>query len=251
MSERQTPEDAVFFNEQEDLLQAEVIVHSLDGSVAQSVNRALAVVLQPIASQLKRYALTVPPFGNPMPLSSRSQEASPPPGPEWPYSEHMARLSQSQSPFDHQHLAQLSTSTQALSYPSPDDASDASSSQSGYDNWIVLPTVTDYAHAHIRKTLDQDIRSHLQSECPRPDIPDKVAMTAELDQNLAIFLKQSTKDPKKGIDRSCQYKVLDLSGPLCKILDLAVAAKESGSQVDPDTLAGWALRALCLLGCSP
>ncbi|KAJ1158658.1 hypothetical protein NDU88_011346 [Pleurodeles waltl] len=81
MSERLTPEDAVFINEQEDLLLAEDIVHALDASVAQSVN--LAVALQPIARQLKRYALTVPPFGNPMPLSSTNPETVPPSlGPE-------------------------------------------------------------------------------------------------------------------------------------------------------------------------
>ncbi|KAJ1166421.1 hypothetical protein NDU88_006825 [Pleurodeles waltl] len=54
MSERHTPEESVLLNDQEDLLLAEDIVHALDASVAQSVNRALAVALQPIARQLKR-----------------------------------------------------------------------------------------------------------------------------------------------------------------------------------------------------
>ncbi|KAJ1187998.1 hypothetical protein NDU88_004763 [Pleurodeles waltl] len=166
-------EDAVFLNEQEDLLLSEDIVHALDASVLQSVNRALAVPLQLIARQIERYALTVPPY------------------------------------------------------------------------------VMDYAHACIRKALHKDVRSCFQSERPCPDIPDKVTMPQELDPNLATFLKRSTKDSKKGIDRPwkpCQDKVVDLSVPLCRILDLAVAAKESGSQVNPDTLAGWAQHVLCLLG---
>ncbi|KAJ1083344.1 hypothetical protein NDU88_003503 [Pleurodeles waltl] len=86
MSDRQRQDDAVYITEQEDLLLAEDIVHALDASVVQSVNRALAVALQPIARQAMRYALTVPPNGqaNPMPLSTTGQE-KPPPGPEWPH----------------------------------------------------------------------------------------------------------------------------------------------------------------------
>ncbi|KAJ1156168.1 hypothetical protein NDU88_008892 [Pleurodeles waltl] len=135
MSERQTPEESVLLNDQEDLLLAEDIVHALDASVAQSVNWALAVALQPIARQLKRYALTVPPFGNPMSLASTNPETVPPmPGPGWPHSARMACLSQSQSPSDHQYTVQRSTSAQALLYPSPDEVSDVSSSQSDSDS---------------------------------------------------------------------------------------------------------------------
>ncbi|KAJ1198324.1 hypothetical protein NDU88_002166 [Pleurodeles waltl] len=98
MSEWEMPEESVLLNDQEDLLLAEDIVHTLDASVAQSVKQAL--VLQPIARHLKRYTLTVPPFGNPMSLSSTNPETVPPmPGPEWPQFASMDRLSQSQSPF--------------------------------------------------------------------------------------------------------------------------------------------------------
>ncbi|KAJ1138330.1 hypothetical protein NDU88_004717 [Pleurodeles waltl] len=95
MSGRQKPEDAAFFNEQEDLLLTEDIVHALDASVAQSVNRALAIALQPIARQLKRYALTVPPYGQPIPLSSKSQEKPPearngPTQHPWPFSPNLS-----------------------------------------------------------------------------------------------------------------------------------------------------------------
>ncbi|KAJ1121651.1 hypothetical protein NDU88_000171 [Pleurodeles waltl] len=74
MSERQRPDGAACFAEQEDLFLAEDIVHALDASVAQSVGRALAVALQPITRQMKRYVLTAPPYGNPMPLSSAGQD---------------------------------------------------------------------------------------------------------------------------------------------------------------------------------
>ncbi|KAJ1155963.1 hypothetical protein NDU88_008688 [Pleurodeles waltl] len=93
MSARQRPEDADFFNEQEDLLLTEDFVHALEASVAQSVNQALAVGVQPIARQLKRYALTVPPCGNALPLSSNSQDEHSQ-GPECPYAAPMARISQ-------------------------------------------------------------------------------------------------------------------------------------------------------------
>ncbi|KAJ1183253.1 hypothetical protein NDU88_000078 [Pleurodeles waltl] len=76
MSEQRRPHDAAYFAEQEDSFLAEDIVHALDASVAQSVNQALAVALQPIARQLKRYALTAPPDGNPRPLSSAGPQGS-------------------------------------------------------------------------------------------------------------------------------------------------------------------------------
>ncbi|KAJ1116904.1 hypothetical protein NDU88_005109, partial [Pleurodeles waltl] len=59
------------------------------------------------------------------------------------------------------------------------------------------------------------------------------------------------KDPKKGLDRSwriCQDKLLDVTGPLTKILEMAFLAKESGTPVDTEVLIGWAQRSLCLLG---
>ncbi|XP_069086423.1 uncharacterized protein [Pleurodeles waltl] len=92
-----------------------------------------------------------------------------------------------------------------------------------------------------RKPLDKEVRNRLKSDCPRPDIPNKVALSPDLDPSSATFIKRSSKDPKRGIDRSwkmCQEKVLNLTGPLCKILDLAVAAKEFGAVINPDTLAG-------------
>lgn len=68
---------------------------------------------------------------------------------------------------------------------------------------------------------------------------------------MLTYLRKYSKDPKKGIDRawrSCQDKMLDLSGPLTKILELAFRAKETGASVEPDELIGWAQRAICQLG---
>ncbi|KAJ1154512.1 hypothetical protein NDU88_007263 [Pleurodeles waltl] len=76
--------------------------------------------------------------------------------------------------------------------------------------WLPPPEVADYVEAHIRHGFDENIRSRLRSECPRPDFPSKVTETPELDPTLVTFLKKSAKDPKKGIDRAwrgCQDKL--------------------------------------------
>ncbi|KAJ1148390.1 hypothetical protein NDU88_001227 [Pleurodeles waltl] len=68
---------------------------------------------------------------------------------------------------------------------------------------------------------------------------------------MVTFLKKYNKDPKKGIDRAlraCQDKLLDISGPLAKILELALQAKETGASIHPEVLAGWTQCAICFLG---
>ncbi|KAJ1191557.1 hypothetical protein NDU88_000873 [Pleurodeles waltl] len=117
MAESQFNDQPTLYEEQEDLLLAEDIVHALDASVAQSVNRALAVALQPIATQLKRYALTVPPYGQTAPGPSAPQtdvQTSHPSN--WPHAATLAHLSQSMV-TDHQYSDQPSTSTQGLPPP--------------------------------------------------------------------------------------------------------------------------------------
>ena len=57
------------------------------------------------------------------------------------------------------------------------------------------------------------------------------------------FLKKTSKDPSKGIDRAlraCQDKLLDVSGPLAKILELSFDALDMGALVDPKVLSEWA-----------
>ncbi|KAJ1152346.1 hypothetical protein NDU88_005121 [Pleurodeles waltl] len=64
---------------------------------------------------------------------------------------------------------------------------------------------------------------------PEQRVNGKVAGAPELDPGMATFLKKFTKDPKKGLDRAwkgCQAKLLDITGPLTKIVKLAAQAKE-------------------------
>ncbi|KAJ1130977.1 hypothetical protein NDU88_009321 [Pleurodeles waltl] len=117
--------------------------------------------------------------------------------------------------------------------------------------WFPCAEVVHYVQDRLCKGFDKDIRSTLRSECPRPSLWGKVADTLELDPSVATFLKKFTKDPKKWLDRSwkgCQDKMLDLSGPITKILELAVHAKETNTLLDPQTVLEWAQRAICLLG---
>ncbi|KAJ1213890.1 hypothetical protein NDU88_001520 [Pleurodeles waltl] len=96
--------------------------------------------------------------------------------------------------------------------------------------WLPPAEVADYMESHIRHGFEKEVRSRLCSECPRPDFPSKVAETPELDPTLVTYLKKFSKDPKKGIDRAwrgCQDKLLDVTGPLTKILELGFQAKDS------------------------
>ncbi|KAJ1154677.1 hypothetical protein NDU88_007420 [Pleurodeles waltl] len=83
----------------------------------------------------------------------------------------------------------------------------------------------------------------LRSESPRPDLEGKVSDTPEMDPTMVNFKKKYAKDPTKGLDRawhSCQDRLLDISGPITKILELGFQSKESRLTVDPDVLIGWA-----------
>ncbi|XP_056385340.1 uncharacterized protein LOC130281768 [Hyla sarda] len=117
--------------------------------------------------------------------------------------------------------------------------------------WTPIPQVAKYIEAWLRKPLDRGNRNKLRSECPRPSVANKVAVTPELDPILVKYLLKSGKNPSKGLDRSfksVQDKLLDLLGPLTKILNMAEQAVAAGTQVDAEVLRGWALRATCLLG---
>ncbi|KAJ1148326.1 hypothetical protein NDU88_001163 [Pleurodeles waltl] len=106
-------------------------------------------------------------------------------------------------------------------------------------SWASPPDVAEYLQNHFRAGFDKDMRARLRAECPRPDLEGKVTDTPDIDPTMVIFLKKWAKDPKKGLDRAwrlCQDKVLDLSGPLAKILEMAYVAKESKSPIDPDIL---------------
>ncbi|XP_056391859.1 uncharacterized protein LOC130284924 [Hyla sarda] len=117
--------------------------------------------------------------------------------------------------------------------------------------WSPLPQVAKYVEAWLRKPLDRSNRSKLRSECPRPSVANKVAATPELDPILIKYLLKSGNNPKKGPDRSfmsVQDKLLDILGPLTKILNMAEHAVATGGLVDAGVLRNWALRDTCLLG---
>ncbi|XP_040181002.1 uncharacterized protein LOC120914355 [Rana temporaria] len=117
--------------------------------------------------------------------------------------------------------------------------------------WTPLPHVAEYVELWARKSLDRTARNKLRAECPRPSIPKKVVATPEVDPVLTKYLLKTGKFQKKGIERSfrsIQDRVLDLMGPLTKILNLSEQAAASGEPVDLPQLRGWAQRALCLAG---
>lgn len=116
--------------------------------------------------------------------------------------------------------------------------------------WTPKPRVAKYLVERMRTPLDKDVRNRLKEDCPRPYVEDRVTATPTLDPAV-INIAQYIKDPKKGIDRSwraCQDKLLDITGPLAKILEMAETAKTAGELVDPTVLIGLAQRAICLLG---
>ncbi|XP_056389773.1 uncharacterized protein LOC130283973 [Hyla sarda] len=117
--------------------------------------------------------------------------------------------------------------------------------------WSPLPHVTQYVELWARKSLDRASRNKLRAECPRPFIPNKVVATPEVDPILMKYLMKSGKFPKKGIERSfktIQERILDLMGPLTKILNLSEQAASTDQPVDTRQLRGWAQRAICLAG---
>ncbi|KAJ1204622.1 hypothetical protein NDU88_000062 [Pleurodeles waltl] len=80
-------------------------------------------------------------------------------------------------------------------------------------------------------------------ECPRSSLVGKVADTPELDPSMATFLRKFAKDPKINLDRAlrgCQDKLLDLSDPLTKMLDLAIQSKETNTPLAPEVMLEWA-----------
>ncbi|XP_056378398.1 uncharacterized protein LOC130274287 [Hyla sarda] len=117
--------------------------------------------------------------------------------------------------------------------------------------WLPNSLVAQFMAIRINKALDRSTRNKMKAECPRPSLPHCSAITPELDPILNKFLMKTGKNPKKGIDRSfksCQDKLLDLLGPLSKILDLVEESASSSKPIDIDVLRGWAQRAVCFLG---
>ncbi|XP_044155389.1 uncharacterized protein LOC122941959 [Bufo gargarizans] len=117
--------------------------------------------------------------------------------------------------------------------------------------WMPATHWAQYLEARIRNPLSKESRNKLRAECPRPLIPHKVCETPSVDPKMVQFLAKMGFNPRKGLDsalKAVQDKLLDITGPLAKIFDMAESAKAAGSQVDPEELRGWAQRAICVAG---
>ncbi|KAJ1163875.1 hypothetical protein NDU88_004327 [Pleurodeles waltl] len=112
--------------------------------------------------------------------------------------------------------------------------------------WLPCEEVAQYVQDHIRKGFDRDVQNTLRSECPRPSLLGKVAENPDLDPNMVMFMRKFSKDPKKGLDhawKNCQDRLLDISGPITKILELAeVVTKECLHVVIQEGLRKWTKR---------
>ncbi|XP_078533318.1 uncharacterized protein LOC144819222 [Lissotriton helveticus] len=117
--------------------------------------------------------------------------------------------------------------------------------------WTPDPKVAAYVAGKVRQPLEKEVRTRMRGECPRPKLEGRVATTPDIDDKLYAFFAKFMKDPRRGIDRSwrsCQDKLLDVVGPVTQIIQLAERAKESGTAMSTEVVAGWAQRALCFLG---
>ncbi|XP_056382300.1 uncharacterized protein LOC130276659 [Hyla sarda] len=117
--------------------------------------------------------------------------------------------------------------------------------------WLPNSIIAQFLSIRINKALDRSTRNKMRAECPRPTLPHCSATTPELDPVLNKFLMKTGKNPRKGLDRSlksCQDKLLDLLGPLSKILDLVEESASSSKPINTEVLRGWAQHAVCFLG---
>ncbi|KAJ1193119.1 hypothetical protein NDU88_002424 [Pleurodeles waltl] len=106
--------------------------------------------------------------------------------------------------------------------------------------WNTCVEEAHYMKDRLRKGFGHDVRSTLCSECRCSSLLGKVVDTPELDPNMATFIKRfSKKGPRPSMEGS-QDKLLDISGPIMKILELAVQAKETSPPLDLQTVLEWA-----------
>ncbi|KAJ1211408.1 hypothetical protein NDU88_006768 [Pleurodeles waltl] len=61
------------------------------------------------------------------------------------------------------------------------------------------PSKVDYVKTYLRQDFHKEVRACLRSEFPRPDLPDKIVDTPEVDPTMVTYLKKYTKDPEKDI----------------------------------------------------
>ncbi|XP_078541434.1 uncharacterized protein LOC144826820 [Lissotriton helveticus] len=117
--------------------------------------------------------------------------------------------------------------------------------------WFPTPHVGEYISSKLRLPLDKSVRAKLKSECPKPSLPCHVTVTPSIDQPLLTFFSKFGKDPRRGVDKAwstCQDKLLDVVGPLARVLDMAETTRLEGSDLDPEEISLWLQRSFCLLG---
>ncbi|XP_078503873.1 uncharacterized protein LOC144762523 [Lissotriton helveticus] len=120
-----------------------------------------------------------------------------------------------------------------------------------FTEWFPISHVGDYISSKLRLPLDKSVRAKLKSECPKPSLPSHITVTPSIDQPLLTFFSKFGKDPRKGVDRAwstCQDKLLDVVGPLARVLDMAATARLEGSNLNPEDISLWIQRSFCLLG---
>ncbi|XP_078520376.1 uncharacterized protein LOC144785225 [Lissotriton helveticus] len=244
------------------------LVDALDQGVQHSVNKALVRAITPLKRHLSQYAMQQ----GWLPSASLRASSS-----KSPHNRHKSDLKKLAKALSSDHSGSKSskdvlsfevplTDTDDSTYPSSSDHDDFVDGPThpqlltfepsdiihpNSSSWLPSPAVAEYVQAHIRQPFEKGVRARLRSECPRPDLADSLADTPEVDPTMVTYLKKYAKDPKKGYDRawrSCQDQLLDLLGPLTKILDLGFQAKESSALVDPDKLIEWSQRTTCQLG---
>lgn len=129
---------------------------------------------------------------------------------------------------------------------SPDNIRHPNSSQ-----WWPQHHVAKFIQKWVKHPLEREARNIMKAECPRPMVQDKLCLTPNLDPELIKFLFKLGRDPRKGMERSlksCQDRLLDTLGPLCRLIDLIEENYINGSQPDINLLRGWSQRTLILLG---
>ncbi|XP_078533864.1 uncharacterized protein LOC144820087 [Lissotriton helveticus] len=117
--------------------------------------------------------------------------------------------------------------------------------------WFPAPHLGDYISSKLRLPLDKSVRAKLKSECPKPSLPCHITVTPSIDQPLLTFFSKIGKDPRKGVDKAwstCQDKLLNVVGPLARVLDMAETARLEGSDLNPEEISLWIQRSFCLLG---
>ncbi|KAJ1123137.1 hypothetical protein NDU88_001610 [Pleurodeles waltl] len=91
---------------------------------------------------------------------------------------------------------------------------------------VPAPKVVSYMARQLYKPLDKEVRNRPKGE--RSSLEGKVALKPETDAKMATFLAKFVKDPKKGIYRSRQDKLLNVVGLVVNTLEMAKALGPQG-----------------------